>query len=323
MGITRVAAEFLVQARLDGVDFGDSLTIGRQWLVLSPYELLRLLKSKDLLPPSTNSESFIKDIAQIPYYADPFFRTLGARKVEAMDISSFEGAQILHDLNLPIPSQLKERFDLVFDGGTLEHIFHFPNAIKNYMEMVKKGGRLMIFTVANNFTGHGFYQFSPELFYRIFTPANGFQIKRLWAVEDDIVWSRAFGFSYPVNIPGKKYAVSDPAAVHERVELVNSRQTALLIEAERVECKPIFSTPPLQSDYQKAWTDQKETTLAQIENRASSTLKRFVKGLPPEKLLHLQQKVAPRILRLLNPFLLHRWFAKETFSNRKAYQKIK
>jgi 2-polyprenyl-3-methyl-5-hydroxy-6-metoxy-1,4-benzoquinol methylase len=53
----------------------------------------------------------------------------------------------------------------VFDGGTLEHIFDYPTAIKNCMKMVKPGGHLLLTTPANNWFGHGFYQFSPELFY--------------------------------------------------------------------------------------------------------------------------------------------------------------
>ena len=33
-------------------------------------------------------------------------------------------------------------------------------------------------TPANNFFGHGFYQFTPELFFRIFSAANGFEVER-------------------------------------------------------------------------------------------------------------------------------------------------
>ena len=40
--------------------------------------------------------------------------------------------------------------------------------------MLTVGGSIFVNTPANNMMGHGFYQFSPELMYRIFAEANGF-----------------------------------------------------------------------------------------------------------------------------------------------------
>ena len=54
-------------------------------------------------------------------------------------------------------------------------IFNFPVAIRNLMRMAKVGGQVFLTTPANNFCGHGFYQFSPELAYRIFALENGFE----------------------------------------------------------------------------------------------------------------------------------------------------
>ena len=71
-------------------------------------------------------------------------------------------------MNNPIDTVHHEKYDVVIDGGSLEHIFNFPVAISNCMMSLKKGGSLFMFTTCNNHTGHGFYQFSPELMYRIF-----------------------------------------------------------------------------------------------------------------------------------------------------------
>jgi len=322
MGVTRVAAEFLLRAKADGLRLGDVLTIGRQWLVLSPRDLAQLVRQAQLWPAAIDEAEFLKRVALLPYYLDPFLEFLGATSVKAMDISAFEGASVLHDLNQPIPADWENRHDLVFDGGSLEHIFHFPNAISNYMRLVKPGGTLMIFTVANNFCGHGFYQFSPEVFYRVLSPENGFEITRLHAVEDDMVWSRLFGFSYPINIPGQSYAVADPAQLGARVELVNRRQTALLIQAKKIRSVPIFASTPQQSDYQAAWKSQKEATAENVRQRATGLARSWLTRLSPAALLHVQQKLAPRFFRLLNPFLLRRWGARETFANRAAYRKI-
>jgi hypothetical protein len=109
-------------------------------------------------------------------YADRFFKEcLGVSDVNSLDYSSYEGADILHDLNQPVPANLKGRFDAVVEGGSLEHIFHFPIAVANLMQMTKVGGTIFASTVSNNLCGHGFYQFSPELIFRAISSILGRQ----------------------------------------------------------------------------------------------------------------------------------------------------
>src|SRR5438477_418150 len=84
------------------------------------------------------------------------------------------GPHFPHDMNEPIPDKFKETYTAVLDGGSLEHVFNFPVAIKNCMEMVKVGGHYLAITPANNFFGHGFYQFSPELYFTVLSKENGF-----------------------------------------------------------------------------------------------------------------------------------------------------
>ena len=65
----------------------------------------------------------------------------------------------------------------------MEHLFDVKQVLSNYMNLVKIGGSLFICTNANNLCGHGFYQFSPEFFYRVFTEANGFAVESLCLIE--------------------------------------------------------------------------------------------------------------------------------------------
>ena len=65
---------------------------------------------------------------------------------------------------------------MVVDGGTLEHVFDYPTALRNAMRMVRVGGHLILNAPVNNFPGHGFYQISPELFFRVLSPQFGFRV---------------------------------------------------------------------------------------------------------------------------------------------------
>jgi SAM-dependent methyltransferase len=154
-------------------------------------------------------------------------------------VSDFEGAEVVHDLNKPLPQQFKERFDLVYDGGTLEHVFNFPLALQNCMEMLRPGGRLFLHTIANNYCGHGFYQFSPELFFRVFSDENGFQMERMIA--------------HRVGPYGRWFEVSDPSAIRSRVEVITFTPLQLIVRARRTKVVPLFTTAPQQSDYTPRW----------------------------------------------------------------------
>jgi SAM-dependent methyltransferase len=233
MGLDINSVQFLIAARRDGAEFGDVLTLGRQNLNVYPVRLRQVLAAHGF-PGDAFPDSIPGTL-----YAEPLFRALGARTVSALDASSFEGAEFVHDLNQPIGPELRERFDLVFDGGTLEHVFQFPVALKSCMEMVRPGGRLFLHTVANNWGGHGFYQFSPELFYRALSPANGFEVESM--------------ILHRVGPYGRWYQVNDPERIRSRVEFITLAPVMLLVRARRTRVVPVFAAPPQQSDYTPRW----------------------------------------------------------------------
>lgn len=180
-------------------------------------------------------------------FADDFFRQLlGASTVTSVDYSAYQNADFIHDLNRPIPHDFQQRFDAVIDSGSLEHIFDVKQVLANYMNMVKVGGHLFIMTPANNLCGHGFYQFSPELFYRVFGDANGFAVKDVVLVETPL-------FSVEASRHQRCYRVADPALVGGRIRLVSRQPVMIFLHATRVGEDEPFRAPPLQSDYGRKW----------------------------------------------------------------------
>ena len=168
-------------------------------------------------------------------YAENFFKWLGAANIHSLDYSAYEGATILHDLNLAIPESLLGRFDVVFDGGTLEHIYEFPTAVRNCRQMLKPGGLFISVSVANNFLGHGFYQFSPELMWRQFGKANGFDMLNLGLTHG----------------PDTLQQIPDPAAVGHRIEMgITLTQNYIVTVSRKIGDS---SAGILQSDYVKLW----------------------------------------------------------------------
>lgn len=172
-------------------------------------------------------------------YAEGVFEMLGAHGVRSLDASTYEGATDIHDLNEPLGDRddLRASFSAVVDGGTLEHVFNFPVALRTAMELVAANGHLLVMTPTNDQDGHGFFQFSPEVFFRAVGPENGFTIEHCFVKEDHGNW----------------FAVKDPAIVGRRVEFRTRHSSTLFVAARRVEVRPIFSSWPQQSDYAQAW----------------------------------------------------------------------
>ncbi len=250
MGLDINGVKLLLHAKQLEVNFGKVVTIGRQILYLREKELKRLLDQAGYINADTRAG------LRVQSHAEPFLRMLGAELTDSLDASPYEDATIIHDMNLPLPGELVSKYSVVIDGGSMEHVFNFPAAIKNCMDLLEKGGYYIGITPANNFLGHGFYQFSPELFYRIFSASNGFKMIKMYLYVDR---KRAVF-----------YEVLDPLELKQRVTMANASPSYLFVLAQKTEQKEVFKVVPQQSDYEHiVWT--RETTGAPTQGKAKNS----------------------------------------------------
>lgn len=252
MGVSLNDAKLLIRMKVDGVSFRRTATLGRQQIFFRPTDLASVVR--DSAFSADKVERFFAT-ARDTGSADPLFQLLGAEEIVSLDASDYQGATIRHDLNSPIEPGLHERFDVVFDGGTLEHVFNFPVAVRNAMEMTAVGGHFVSVTPANNQMGHGFYQFSPELFYNVLSPVNGFRVVQMIALE--------------LSPASRKFQVENPAVIKSRVTLTNLWGVNLFVHAVRESKKSIFEKSPQQSDYAVLWEEKREGR--SLENGAETS----------------------------------------------------
>ena len=258
MGINVNGLRFLLYAKSTGVDFSRTAMIGRQGLHLAFNQLSHIFKKEFSYDVDNKTLKAIYD----KKYCDDLLRYLGANIVHSFDYSDFEGSTHVHDFNLPIPEQHMAQYSAIIEGGTLEHVFNFPIAIKNCMQMIEVGGHYLGISPTNNYMGHGFYQFSPELYFRVFSPDNGFLAKHIIFHEG--------------RETKKWFNVPDPKIVQRSVGLTNTTSTLLLILATRTADCPIFSTPPLQSLYISAWNKVELETNSNDTKNSLSGLKHWI-----------------------------------------------
>ena len=254
MGLLIDNVRFMLDARQKGCQFGRVATIGRQNLFVRPSEVSRLCQEfSDLGVSIEDTPTVFGD------YCERFLKhCLGSDTVDSIDFSDYEQASVLHDMNYPIPTDMHGAYDVVIDAGSLEHIFNIPVAFANCMQMVRKGGYVFLFLPANNLCGHGFYQFSPEFFYRVFNKDNGFEVQSL--------------VLKPHPYPGPElsgstacYEVRDPDELRCRIGLVSSVPVQAMVAAKRIGGVQPFTKMPMQSDYTHQWALHQRKRIATAE----------------------------------------------------------
>lgn len=203
MGVDYQGFRFLLFAARAGVSFKTSVMFGRQnFADLSAKEVSSLLITFGHSAERLEIERLLSG-----QYIEPLLEMMGAASIASIDASNYENASFIHDLNLPLPEQMKNKFSAAIDFGTLEHMFNYPQALKNAMESVATGGHFLCVTQCNGFIGHGFYQFSPELFFRALSAENGFELEYLFVCR--------------AGKGQKWYRCIDPEVLKHRAEIVN------------------------------------------------------------------------------------------------------
>lgn len=178
MAIPDTLAARLIETTKDNNLGGAFLMLGRQrWIGTRKGKAAKMLEEtiEKFLPGLTDEDLKNPD----NHYAEKFFKTLGYDSVDSMDFSEFEGASIIQDLSGPIDPSLEKRFDVIYDGGTCEHIFELPTAYRNIHKMLKQGGVLIGHSPCNNWINHSFYQINPEMVYGFWEKAMGYEVLHL------------------------------------------------------------------------------------------------------------------------------------------------
>jgi len=247
MGITVDELSFLTYLKKNGA-FKSVITLGRQGLDVS-----REILNKKL--------DFTDDVGS-KYCENLLLKKYGATEINSIDNSSYEGATIIHDMNTPFDNDFLSRtFDTVIDGGTTEHIFNFPQAIKNIVKLTSIGGQIIHMLPANNFCGHGFYQFSPELFLTLYSHENGFINTEIFIV-----------------LPAKKkwYRVVAPKS-GDRINVSFDTEACIFVRTIKNSANPQF-TNVQQSDYEFLWSNISEEKMYSGFNSMKELLKKTLLG---------------------------------------------
>ena len=226
---------------------GNVLTLGRQGLSLGQSEIQIAAKKYGISSALLESE----------WCEQLLIKHFGANSVNSLDCSNFEEATLVHDLNEPVKSEVQ--YDTVLDFGTSEHIYNIKIVYENIKNLCKKDGGIIHLLPANNFCGHGFYQFSPMFFRSIYAESSGFFLRDMYLskMSKDFNW-------YQVDLVSQ----------NDRFVFHNTYPTTIMVVV--IKGEKIKSVSVQQPDYKNNWDGNISSGVNKSRNTTLRRLKHFM-----------------------------------------------
>lgn len=256
MGIGRAAIALLLEEAVARPFSGKLATLGRQTIRATPKEISAQFARFGIVPRASVGDGEPED--------QRLFRMMGFSSVESLDYSDYEGATHVVDLNRDnLPPDLIGRFDVVLDSGTIEHVFHVPNALRNALNRAKEGGRVIFLSPSSNHVDHGFYMFSPTLFMD-YLLANGLRVETFYLVR----------YSVDSRKPWRAYAYGRESWRQFTIGALDGRPYLIFVVATRVPGSSVDKIPQ-QALYTARWQAPSPTAHA-----GHDRLKRILRRVP-------------------------------------------
>ena len=154
---------------------GEGLLVGRQTMPFTVAEAARMVRDEGVAPkPDIDLKSPLLIDTATRYGANRnqindvgFFSLFCDARFRALDVTDYEKAEIIHDMQMPPPDLLVDAVDFMWNGSCLANMFDPAAAMRNAAKMLRPGGRVLL--LESGTPHHNAYtMFSPAWFFDFF-----------------------------------------------------------------------------------------------------------------------------------------------------------
>jgi hypothetical protein len=139
------------------------------------------------------------------FHYDSLKEILQSKGVKEITIVDYfdDRADRKFDLNYPVPGAEHEKYNVVMDIGTLEHVFDTRQCLESCLRMVKVGGLYVLVTPIYGYFKHGLHTFNAnalrdaltlnnfEILYEKYSTNKGHEIDDMALRTDILMWIAA------------------------------------------------------------------------------------------------------------------------------------
>ena len=108
-----------------------------------------------------------------------YFCSIGFKDYKSIDINgAYESFQFDLNKNISKTYNFNQKYDLVINNGTGEHVFNQYELFLNFHNLTKIGGIMLNILPFIDWINHGFYNFNP-IFFADLAASNNYEIKKI------------------------------------------------------------------------------------------------------------------------------------------------
>ena len=242
MGIMAPIARFILKEHIRKPIVGRAAFIGRQTIPLTEEQAIKLIRSEGIEIRNVKAKEDIDTIVGIgKKFIDEvsFFNLFTSLDITFIDVTDYEGAEIVHDMCEPIPVDLKGKFDFVWNGSCLDNIFNAASAQRHSCDLLAPNGRIITMEMQNSHYG-SYCAFSQGWFFDYYA-INSFSEAEVYSCvfKRDRLW----------NGPYKIYKPGSESSSCTTFPLASDRNPVITLAIATRGTKSTTDLAPIQSHY--------------------------------------------------------------------------
>ena len=264
---------------------GNVLALGKQSVAVSLPKIKEIFKESGCEINPKFQEKYDKNTRYRAGGLDDeaLLSMFGNVNYQTMDVSDYENASIIHNLNNPIPKELEGQFDYIIDGGTFDHLFDLKTCFENVTKLLKPGGRIFQWNAASNYANAGYLSFSADFFYDYYTLNKFANCRTFFATSHSMGSQNWYFFEFIPPSNSKGYSCFKQSYSH--VMVIVLAEKGMDSTAHRMPVQLQYRDENLRGEYQKNSEKFENSTTGPLKLKTIS-LKQIQMPLK-YKLLHL------------------------------------
>ena len=226
----------------------EALDLGSQTASIDSLFISNLI-NKNLSLKNLQKQNLEKLSNKKNFSTKEYFQSIGFKDYKSIDINgAYESLQFDLNKNISTTYNFDDKYDLVINNGTGEHVFNQHALFLNFHNLTKINGIMLNILPFIDWINHGFYNFNP-IFFADLAASNNYQILKISLANRDGAELKLDGSDFSILFEQIKPNRND-SKFNKMIEIAKEKigKNILLVVASKKLSNDSFKIP-LQGKY--------------------------------------------------------------------------